>query len=153
MVPVPTGRLGAGALLLSALLLRFAGAQEYGEECLAKFKGGREDFVLDTDESVKAGATFISSPSLDRYRDCVAACCKEPRCNVAFMQRADEEGLVNSCFLFDCLYKKKYACRFVRKKGYTNYILETLYESYLKLDNPPSKNSNCSKLHFQTAPH
>ncbi|XP_034433097.1 kunitz-type protease inhibitor 1a [Hippoglossus hippoglossus] len=139
MVPVPTGPLGACALLLSALLLRFAGAQETGEECLANFKGGREDFVLDTDESVKAGATFISSPRLDRIRDCVGACCKDPRCNVAFMQRATDEGSVKSCFLFDCLYKKKYACRFVRKKGYTNYILETLYDSYLEVDTPPNE--------------
>ncbi|XP_062253369.1 kunitz-type protease inhibitor 1a [Platichthys flesus] len=138
MVPGPTGPLGACALLLSALLLRFAGAQQSGDECLANFKGGREDFVLDTDESVKTGATFLSSPKLDRSRDCVSACCKEPRCNVAFMQRAAEEGKVNSCFLFDCLYKKKYACRFVRKKGYTNYILETLYDSYLELDNTPN---------------
>ncbi|XP_019940762.1 kunitz-type protease inhibitor 1a [Paralichthys olivaceus] len=139
MVRVHTGHLGACALLLSALLLRCAGAQESGDECFPRFKAGKEDFVLDTDESVKDGATFLLSPKLDRYRDCVAACCKEPRCNVAFMQRGDEEGLVNSCFLFDCLYKKKYACRFVRKKGYTNYILDSVYESYLEMDTPPNE--------------
>lgn len=132
------GQLGS-ALLVLVLLLDSICGQLTGEECLAQFKKGRDDFILDADESVKDGATFISSPKLDRYKDCVSACCKEPKCNVAFMERGAEEGLVNSCFLFDCLYKKKYVCRFVRKKGYMNYILDSVYESYLSVDAPPSK--------------
>ncbi|XP_037603054.1 kunitz-type protease inhibitor 1a [Sebastes umbrosus] len=123
-------------VLLLVFLLDSSSGQLTGEDCLAQFKKGRDDFILDADESVKDGATFISSPQLDRYKDCVSACCKEPKCNVAFMERGAEEGLVNSCFLFDCLYKKKYACRFVRKKGYTNYILDSVYESYLEVDAP-----------------
>lgn len=127
--------LRACALLLLVLLGSACG-QDTGEMCLARFKEGREDFVLDADESVKEGATFISSPSLDRHKDCMSACCKEPRCNVAFMERGAEEGTIQSCFLFDCLYKKTYACRFVRKNGYINYILDSVYESYLELDVP-----------------
>ncbi|KAM7375670.1 hypothetical protein PAMP_005459 [Pampus punctatissimus] len=125
------------ALLLLLLSLRSAAAQQTGPECLAQFKNGQDDFVLDADESVKNGATFISSPKLGRYKDCVVACCKEPKCNVAFMEKEDEEGLIKSCFLFDCLYKQKYACRFVRKKGYINYILDSVYESYLEVDFTP----------------
>lgn len=136
------GHLGACVLLLLLSLFGFGRAQETGEPCLSQFKSGREDFVLDTDESVKDGATFLSSPKLERYRDCVASCCKEPRCNVAFMERGDLEGTVKACFLFDCLYKKKYACRFVRKKGYINYILESVYDSYLEVDTPPSKTAS-----------
>ncbi|KAL7380455.1 hypothetical protein ABVT39_018186 [Epinephelus coioides] len=136
MNPLLKGQLGACALLLLVFLLDCACGQATGEACLAQFKEGREDFVLDTDESVKDGATFISSPKLDRYRDCVSACCKEPRCNLALVQKGSEQGLVSSCFLFDCLYKKKYACRFVRKKGYMSYILDSVYESYLELDVP-----------------
>ncbi|XP_041809444.1 kunitz-type protease inhibitor 1a [Chelmon rostratus] len=132
------GQLGS-ALLVLVLLLDSICGQLTGEECLAQFKKGRDDFILDADESVKDGATFISSPKLDRYKDCVSACCKEPKCNVAFMERGAEEGLVNSCFLFDCLYKKKYVCRFVRKKGYMNYILDSVYESYLSVDAPPNE--------------
>lgn len=139
MNPLLKGQLGASALLLLVLLLDSSRGQEFGEQCLEKFKEGRENFVLDADDSVKDGATFISSPKLDRYRDCVSACCKEPKCNVAFMERGAEEGLVNSCFLFDCLYKKKYVCRFVKKKGYINYILDTVYNDYLKVDVPPGK--------------
>ncbi|XP_070776160.1 kunitz-type protease inhibitor 1a [Enoplosus armatus] len=133
------GRFGACALLLLLLLLDSASGQESGEQCLARFKKGQDDFILDADESVKHGATFISSPELNRYKDCVIACCKQPKCNVAFMERAAEEGLVNKCFLFDCLYKKKYVCRFVKKMGYMNYILDPVYDSYLKVDIAPSQ--------------
>ncbi|XP_061897966.1 kunitz-type protease inhibitor 1a [Entelurus aequoreus] len=126
-------------LLLLVGFLGCVSSQEIGEKCLEKFKKGREDFVLDVDESVNDGATFISSPKLDRAKDCVVACCKEPKCNVAFMQGDAEEGSINSCFLFDCLYKKKYACRFVRKKGYFNFIQDSVYESYLEVDVPPKE--------------
>ncbi|XP_054653594.1 kunitz-type protease inhibitor 1a [Dunckerocampus dactyliophorus] len=126
-------------LVLLVGVLGCASSQEVGEECLGKFTKGREDFVLDADESVKDGATFISAPKLSSAKDCVMACCKEPKCNVAFMQGGAEEGSISSCFLFDCLYKKKYVCRFVRKKGFFNYILDSVYDSYLELEVPPKE--------------
>ncbi|XP_061700571.1 kunitz-type protease inhibitor 1a [Syngnathoides biaculeatus] len=126
-------------VVLLVVFLACVSSQETGDECLGQFKKGREDFVLDVDESVNDGATFISSPKLERSRDCVAACCKEPKCNVAFMQGGAEENSIKSCFLFDCLYKQKYACRFVRKKGYSNYILDSVYESNLEEDLPPKE--------------
>ncbi|XP_036928127.1 kunitz-type protease inhibitor 1a [Acanthopagrus latus] len=133
------GQLGAFALLLLGFLLDSACGQVTGQECFAQFKKGRDDFVLDVDESVKDGATYISSPKLDRHRDCVSACCKEPKCNVAVMEKEDEEeGSVKSCFLFDCLYKKKYVCRFVRKKGYMSEFLDTVYDGYLQVAAPPA---------------
>nr|XP_046267916.1 kunitz-type protease inhibitor 1a [Scatophagus argus] len=136
------GQFGACSLLLIVLLLDPSyGNNEVGQKCLATFQKGRDDFILDADESVKDGATFISSPKLDHEKDCVTACCKEPKCNLAFMERG-EEGLVSSCFLFDCLYKKKYVCRFVRKKGYTNYILDSVHESYLAVDVPPNESDH-----------
>lgn len=144
MKPLFKGQLGACALMLLMSLLDNAGGQITGEQCLQGFKKGQENFILDADESVKDGATFLSSPSLNRYRDCVVACCKDTRCNVAFMQRGEVEGSINSCFLFDCLYKKKYVCRFVRKEGYLSYILDSLYESYLTVEPAPSK----PKTHF-----
>ncbi|XP_073340545.1 kunitz-type protease inhibitor 1a [Pagrus major] len=133
------GQLGACALLLLVCLLDSACGQAVGEECFSQFKKGRDDFILDADESVKDGATFISSPKLDRYRDCVSACCKEPKCNVAVMEKGAEEGSVNSCFLFDCLYKKTYACRFVKKQGYMSYFLDSVYDGYLKVDATPDE--------------
>lgn len=135
------GSLRAALLFLGLFLYRAAG-QLLGDQCVDRFKMVREDFVIDVDESVKDGATYFSSPKLDRYKDCIVACCKEPKCNVAFMERGAEEGMINSCFLFDCLYKKKYVCRFVRKKGYFNYVLDTVYQNYLPVDVFPSKTSN-----------
>ncbi|XP_037343151.2 kunitz-type protease inhibitor 1a isoform X1 [Pungitius pungitius] len=125
-------------LLLLLLLLDASRAQDTGATCLARFQSGRDDFVLDTEESVKDGATFISSPALSRQRDCVASCCKEPRCNAAFMERGDEEGAVESCFLFDCVYNKKYVCNIVRKTGYVSFILDSVYERYLEEHAKPS---------------
>ncbi|XP_031598228.2 kunitz-type protease inhibitor 1a isoform X1 [Oreochromis aureus] len=123
------GRSGACALLLLLLVVTTAG-QQVGEECLAQFEEGRENFVLDADGSVKDGATFISSPKLYRHKDCVQACCKESRCNVAFMEEGAEEGTISSCFLFDCLYKQKYVCRVVGKKGYNSYIHKNIFSRY-----------------------
>uniref|UniRef100_A0A3B3CG17 Uncharacterized protein n=1 Tax=Oryzias melastigma TaxID=30732 RepID=A0A3B3CG17_ORYME len=78
-----------------------------GETCFSIFKKGKEDFVLDTEESVKQGATFISS-----------------------------------CLMFTCLYKTEYICRFVRKKEFMNYILDSVCENHLKLEHKLSKNSH-----------
>ncbi|XP_033983913.1 kunitz-type protease inhibitor 1a isoform X2 [Trematomus bernacchii] len=137
MNSLPKGHLAGWALLLLVFLLDSTFGQA-GEQCLAQFKRGQEDFVIDVDESVKDGATFISSPQLTRYRDCVSACCKEPECNVAVMERGSNEGVINSCFLLNCLYNKQYACRFVRKNGYSSYILDSVYDGYLERDVPTS---------------
>uniref|UniRef100_A0A3P9LQI9 Serine peptidase inhibitor, Kunitz type 1 a n=1 Tax=Oryzias latipes TaxID=8090 RepID=A0A3P9LQI9_ORYLA len=123
---------GAPALLFLFVLVNTCLSQQTGEPCFSKFKKGKEDFVLDTEESVKHGATFISAPNLSREKDCVAACCKEPKCNLAFMKRGDEENPIESCFLLDCLYMTKYVCRFARQQGFTSYILDSVYEKNLK---------------------
>lgn len=122
----------SGAFAFLLLVLDSASGQESGDACFSRFQTGKDDFVLDTDESVKEGATFLSAPKVERSRDCAMSCCKDPRCNVALMEKGDEDGLVKSCFLFDCLYKKKYACRFVKKIGYTNFILNTLYANHIQ---------------------
>ena len=132
--------LHAGPICLLLLMLTvLADGQDFGEQCLAKYKHGRVDFILDADGSVKDGATFLSSPKVGRYKDCVLSCCKNSKCNVAFMERGAEDGLIKSCFLFDCLYKMKYVCRFVRKAGYFNYFLNSVYESDLAVENNPGE--------------
>uniref|UniRef100_A0A3P9K2G0 MANSC domain-containing protein n=1 Tax=Oryzias latipes TaxID=8090 RepID=A0A3P9K2G0_ORYLA len=109
------------ALLFLFVLVNTCLSQQTGEACFSKFMKGQEDFVLDPEESVKHGATFISAPNLTQAKlpstkDCVAACCKEPRCNMAFMKREEHEPF-HSCFLLDCLYMTKYVCRFARQQG------------------------------------
>ncbi|XP_041132051.1 kunitz-type protease inhibitor 1-like isoform X2 [Polyodon spathula] len=115
-------------------------AQSFGEECVAKFTLGKPDFILDTDDSVKDGATFLASPNISHWRECVLACCMQPRCNLAFMEETDL-----NCFLFDCLYKQSYVCRFIKKTGYVNYLLSSVSKEYLEgrnlkpdSDKPPS---------------
>ncbi|XP_067099927.1 kunitz-type protease inhibitor 1a [Osmerus mordax] len=138
MTYFPIG-LSAAFVLLQLFFLGCSEAQDFGEQCLEKYKKGRENFILDADDSVNDGATFIASPKVQRYKDCVRSCCKDPKCNVAFMEGAVEEGLIKSCFLFDCLYKKEYVCRFVKKTGYISYILDTVYESHLADKVPPNE--------------
>ncbi|RVE57071.1 hypothetical protein OJAV_G00212720 [Oryzias javanicus] len=128
---IPGARL---SLLFLYVLANSSFSQVTGEACFSKFKKGKEDFVLVTEESVKQGATFISAPGLSQERDCVAACCKNPKCNLAFMQRGDEENTIQSCFLFDCLYKNEYVCRFMRDQGFRIFILDSVYEKHLKLE-------------------
>ncbi|XP_041122042.1 kunitz-type protease inhibitor 1-like [Polyodon spathula] len=127
-------------LVASLLPLTRAQAQSFGEECLSKFTPGKHDFILDTDDSVKDGATFLASPNVSHWRECVRACCMQPRCNLAFMEEADLH-----CFLFDCLHKQSYVCRFIKKTGYVNYILSSVSKEYLEghnfkpdSDKPPS---------------
>ncbi|XP_053489101.1 kunitz-type protease inhibitor 1 isoform X1 [Ictalurus furcatus] len=114
--------------LLQTLLL----AQNPGEQCFTKFSKGKEDFVLETDESVKFGAQFIGSPQITGAKECVSACCKDPSCNLALMEDGAQEGTIKSCFLFNCLYKQKKVCRFVRKEGFSTYVLTSVFGNYLE---------------------
>uniref|UniRef100_V9KSN1 Kunitz-type protease inhibitor 1-like protein n=1 Tax=Callorhinchus milii TaxID=7868 RepID=V9KSN1_CALMI len=107
--------------------------------CLSAMQPGKPDFVLDTDDSVKAGATFLQSPNVSRVRDCVRACCSHQSCNLALVEDEPkhQQGdvmlrYIRRCFLFDCLYNQAYVCRFFRRDGYRNFILDTVYESYMK---------------------
>ncbi|KAM4633502.1 kunitz-type protease inhibitor 1-like [Polymixia lowei] len=122
-------------LLLSALLFQAAwcvGAQTgTGAQCARTFKMGKENFVLDTEDAVKEGAMFISSPTVSKAEDCVASCCQDPQCNLALIEKGTEEESVKTCFLFNCVYKRKYVCRFVNKAGFINYILDSVYENHL----------------------
>ncbi|XP_064182107.1 kunitz-type protease inhibitor 1a isoform X1 [Anguilla rostrata] len=126
------GLLLGSSLLLHTLCMVRAQADSFGEQCLESFKKGKEGFVLDTDDSVKEGAVFIASPTVHRMKDCVRSCCKDPTCNLALMEDGEEEGLIKACFLFSCLYKKKYVCKFVKKKGFNNYILSSVFDHYLE---------------------
>lgn len=111
-------------------------AQNPGEQCLNKFTIGKQDFVLETDESVNDGAEFLGSPNVTGAKDCVSACCKEPNCNLALMENGAQGGTIKSCFLFNCLYKQKKVCRFVRKTGFSNYLLTSVFDSYLQEYDP-----------------
>ncbi|XP_059377127.1 kunitz-type protease inhibitor 1a [Carassius carassius] len=105
-------------------------AQDEGK-CMDKFSLGKEDFVLDTDESVKDGATFLSSPQVSRPEECILACCLDPNCNLALMEHGENPKSIRACFIFNCLYKQKKVCHFVKKKGFSNYVLLSVFKDYL----------------------
>ncbi|KAL2082629.1 hypothetical protein ACEWY4_022447 [Coilia grayii] len=102
------------------------------QSCSKTFEKGREDFVLDTEESVSEGATYIAVSTVQGPDECVAACCQDLNCNLALIKTDGEQGSVENCFLFDCLYRQKYVCRLVKKNGFVNYILDSVYDDYLE---------------------
>ncbi|XP_067097152.1 kunitz-type protease inhibitor 1b isoform X1 [Osmerus mordax] len=131
MTGLSIGFVLGSTLLFSAVFQVNAQAVTNGAACNKKFKTGTETFVLDTQDAVNAGATFISSPTVTNADDCVNACCQIPQCNLALIENGQETGSVKTCFLFNCLYRNEYVCRFVNNVGFTNYIPETVYEQHL----------------------
>ncbi|KAK3538062.1 hypothetical protein QTP70_027413 [Hemibagrus guttatus] len=120
-------------ILTTSLMQTLLLAQIPGEQCFSKFVEGKDDFVLDTDESVKHGAEFLGSPmQVTKAKECVSDCCKDPNCNLALMENGDQVGTIKSCFLVNCLYKQRNVCVFVRKTGFSNYILTSYFKSYLE---------------------
>uniref|UniRef100_A0A671M9U1 Serine peptidase inhibitor, Kunitz type 1 a n=1 Tax=Sinocyclocheilus anshuiensis TaxID=1608454 RepID=A0A671M9U1_9TELE len=127
----------------TAVVLHVAPSEAQDEgKCMDKFSLGKEDFVLDVDESVKEGATFLSSPQVSRPEDCVLACCNDPNCNLALIEHGENPKSISSCFIFNCLYKQKKVCRFVRKNGFSNYVLISVFKDYLE-----QKNSDVEDKH------
>lgn len=133
--------------MVLVLSLHVNPSEAQGDEkkvCLATFSLGKEDFVLQTNESVKEGAGFLGSPQVSRPEDCVLACCKDPECNLALMEEAQEPKTIKACFIFNCLYKQKRVCRFVKKTGFRNYVSTSVFKDYL--EQKDSGKSNCTYL-------
>ncbi|XP_063079779.1 kunitz-type protease inhibitor 1b isoform X2 [Engraulis encrasicolus] len=131
-------------LLVSLALLPDASlSDETAQACTKIFQKGRGDFFLDTEDSVLDGATYIDASVVQSPEECKAACCQNANCNHALIkteENAEQASGVNNCFLFDCLYKQKFVCRFVKKTGFVNYILDSVYGDYL--DGPTSGNDD-----------
>ncbi|XP_040267643.1 kunitz-type protease inhibitor 1 isoform X1 [Bufo bufo] len=119
--------------------------QLHGQGCLDSFTKGLPNFVLELNDSVSSGATFLAAPNLDRVRDCLSACCRVPACNLALMEREHgHDDVIKSCFLLNCLYKEEFVCKFVRQEGFVNYVTLDVGSQYLHLweekegeDDPP----------------
>uniref|UniRef100_A0A8D2KXS7 PKD/Chitinase domain-containing protein n=1 Tax=Varanus komodoensis TaxID=61221 RepID=A0A8D2KXS7_VARKO len=133
------------------------GGTPFGESCLAQFTAGLPEFVLDTDASVANGATFLVSPAVERGRDCVRACCMDPRCNLALVEQLPGElDAIKDCFLLDCLYDQAFVCKFARKDGFLNYVKKEVCPwarvvvAHLLARKSPSESKTISK---QTSHH
>uniref|UniRef100_A0A8C4WQ52 LDL receptor related protein 11 n=1 Tax=Gopherus evgoodei TaxID=1825980 RepID=A0A8C4WQ52_9SAUR len=97
-----------------------------GGHCRGGAFSARPDAIIRTKDSLAAGATFLRAPAaVAGWRQCLQACCAEPRCSLAVVQRArppGEQGAL-SCYLFNCTYRGRAVCRFAPHRGYSSYSL------------------------------
>ncbi|XP_018420861.1 PREDICTED: kunitz-type protease inhibitor 1 [Nanorana parkeri] len=120
---------------LAALIgaLQVGWSELHGQACLDNFTKSKSNFVLELNESVSDGATFLSSPSLDRGRDCMSACCRTPGCNLALVElEPGHDDIIKSCFLLNCIYKQEFVCKLARKEGFLGYVLLDGSNKYLQ---------------------
>ncbi|TUA53250.1 Kunitz-type protease inhibitor 1 [Bagarius yarrelli] len=101
------------------------------QSCDRRFVKGRAGFVLNTEESVAEGASYLLNPNVQDEKACVSACCQHFRCNLALMEKEEQTQLTN-CFLFDCLYRNQFVCSFYRKSGFSSQLAEEVYEEHLR---------------------
>ncbi|KAL8186081.1 UNVERIFIED_CONTAM: hypothetical protein K2H54_063030 [Gekko kuhli] len=89
------------------------------------FFSTRPDSIIRTKDSIAAGATFLGSPgSVAGLRQCLDACCAEPRCTLAVLQQQPPPPPSLRCYLFNCTYRGRSVCLFSPQRGYHSYSLE-----------------------------
>ncbi|KAM6185598.1 low-density lipoprotein receptor-related protein 11 [Rhynchocyon petersi] len=104
------------------------------EDCPGAGGGYRAlpDAIIRTKDSLAAGASFLRAPAAVRgWRQCVAACCAEPRCSVAVVElpRRPAAPAALSCYLFNCTARGRSVCRFAPHRGYSSYSLSRAPEA------------------------
>ncbi|KAM8725304.1 kunitz-type protease inhibitor 1-like isoform 1-T2 [Acanthopagrus schlegelii] len=118
-------------LLLLLPLMRPAASAEEDAVCgSGTFRSGQENFVLDAEDAVKAGAAMVATAHVQLEEECERACCEDSRCNLALL-----EPRVNgncTCVLFNCVHRNRFVCRFVNKVGYRSYIRNSVYLKHLQ---------------------
>ncbi|XP_062954142.1 low-density lipoprotein receptor-related protein 11 isoform X2 [Cynocephalus volans] len=109
------------------LELRAGGPQE---GCPGPGGGGYSampEAIIRTKDSIAAGASFLRAPAAVRdWRQCVAACCSEPRCSVAVVElprRPAAPAAELGCYLFNCTARGRSVCKFALHRGYSSYSL------------------------------
>ncbi|XP_029879083.1 low-density lipoprotein receptor-related protein 11 isoform X1 [Aquila chrysaetos chrysaetos] len=88
----------------------------------------RPDSIIRTKDSIAAGATFLRAPAaVAGWRQCLDACCAEPRCTLAVVQgpgrpRGSAAAAAElGCYLFNCTHRGRPVCRFAPHRGYSTY--------------------------------
>uniref|UniRef100_A0A8C3Y5Y8 Low-density lipoprotein receptor-related protein 11 n=1 Tax=Catharus ustulatus TaxID=91951 RepID=A0A8C3Y5Y8_CATUS len=106
------------------------GGGDGGERCGGS--GGfsaRPDSIIRTKDSIAAGATFLRAPgAVSGWRQCLDACCAEPRCTLAVVQgpaRPRGTAAEPGCYLFNCTHRGRPVCRFAPHRGYSSYSRRT----------------------------
>ncbi|XP_003790301.1 low-density lipoprotein receptor-related protein 11 [Otolemur garnettii] len=130
------------------LELRAGGGPQ--EDCPGPGGGGYSampDAIIRTKDSIAAGASFLRAPAAVRdWRQCVAACCSEPRCSVAVVElprRPAAQPAALPCYLFNCTARGRSVCKFALHRGYSSYSL-TRAENGLEAGNPAPATARAS---------
>ncbi|XP_036890744.1 low-density lipoprotein receptor-related protein 11 isoform X2 [Sturnira hondurensis] len=95
------------------------------------------DAIIRIKDSIEAGASFLRAPAAVDWRQCVAACCSEPRCSVAVVEqprRPTSLAPALGCYLFNCTASGLSVCRFAQRRGYSSYSLSRALEGQQDLE-------------------
>ncbi|XP_061563423.1 low-density lipoprotein receptor-related protein 11 [Cololabis saira] len=92
------------------------------DSCAEDFSAAGER-IIRTKASIEQGAAFLLAPAGVRsWRDCLHACCSQPRCTVAVVQeQPGQPGEPLSCYLFNCTYRGEDICSFAPQQGFSTY--------------------------------
>ncbi|XP_062858529.1 low-density lipoprotein receptor-related protein 11 [Trichomycterus rosablanca] len=100
--------------------------EEPNDACLSDFDLANER-IIRAMASIERGATFLSAPARVRSRrDCVRACCAEPRCSTAVVQEETQQSDTPEtdglrCYLFNCTYGGANVCAFYFQRGFSTF--------------------------------
>ncbi|XP_067398499.1 low-density lipoprotein receptor-related protein 11 [Emydura macquarii macquarii] len=129
-VAAPLAELRSQISGVESLLEEFRRQLQPDEPGGGRCRGGafsvRPDAIIRTKDSLAAGATFLQAPAAGAgWKQCLQACCAEPRCSLAVVQRGRPQGQPGalSCYLFNCTYRGRAVCRFAPHRGYSSYSL------------------------------
>ncbi|TSL47570.1 Low-density lipoprotein receptor-related protein 11 [Bagarius yarrelli] len=102
----------------------YQSAEEASDACLSDYEAA-EERIIRAMASIERGATFLSAPGrVYSRRDCVRACCAEPRCTTAIVQEQSQQpdssvGL--RCYLFNCTYGGANVCAFSFQRSFSTF--------------------------------
>lgn len=105
----------------------YQSAEDASDACLSDFDAA-EERIIRAMASIERGATFLSAPGRAySRRDCVRACCAEPRCTTAIVQeqqaqqqQPQPDGALR-CYLFNCTYGGANVCAFSFQRGFSTF--------------------------------
>lgn len=102
----------------------YQSAEEASDACLSDFDSA-EERIIRAMASIERGATFLSAPGrVYSRRDCVRACCAEPRCSTAIVQEQPQQPESSAglrCYLFNCTYGGANVCAFSFQRGFSTF--------------------------------
>lgn len=81
----------------------------------------RTNTIIRTNDSLRAGAKYLSERQLRNSGECSLYCWEVPSCNVAVFEEKSNGG----CYVFDCGAPENFACQFTTHDAYTVLLLST----------------------------